>query len=149
MKNLVFALKTAHSSFTVQTLQKQKGKPVPSSRHLTDTSLPLLLRQESRNTSQNQLYLNASLKHLFLLQRWHKATTVEVLEDFVSPWQRWTKLEEKVTPCIVISVYETLLTKHLQQSWQDFRVQFCGSTSPSKLYLLWDSPYQCTVLVLV
>lgn len=149
MKDLVFALKTARSSFTMHTVQKQKGKPVPTSRHLRETSLPVLLRQESRNTSQKQLYSNSSLKHLFLLPRWHKATTAEVLEDFASPWQGWTKLEEKVTPFIVISVYETLLTKHLQQSWQEFRVQFCGSVSSSKPYLLWDSPYQCTMLVLV
>lgn len=112
--------------------QKQKGKPVPTSGCLIGSSRLLLLRQE-RSTSQKQLYSNSSLEHLFLLRRQHKATTVEYLEGLAPPSQRWTKLEKKVTPVIVISLYKTLLTKHLRQSWQEFRVQFWGSVSLSKL----------------
>lgn len=67
---------------------------------------------------------------------------------FTPSWQSRTQLEEKVTLSTVVSVYKTLLTAHLQ-SWQELRVQFCGSLSASKPQLLWDYPQQCPVPVLV
>lgn len=122
----------------------QKRKPVPISWHLRENSLPLPLRREQKCKPKAAL-----IKLLFEIPApLTECTQSYTSRGFAPSWQSRTQLEEKVTLSTVVSVYETVLTAHLQ-SWQELRVQFCGSLSASKPQLLWDYPQQRPVPVLV